>query len=250
MYAIFVGIKSQFLLDSIHEEKSFQVDPEGWSDILLPSVMVRLNGMAQEWSNRGTYTHPMAKKPETEQLLGYAPRDSTAGDLIGSFRGGFFAIICRENRHGEFHLWNNRWNAFYEFNSVERNLSASPEVDRFHEGVGCGIYLEKFEAKPSPKPPVSWYVRALGFPGTLMTWAWTGSLDSAEKPIPEIVRANSPKARKGGMHRFTLTADRKSRDCVSPDLLWTVPHLDALRKIENISVAVKNIDRDADASVQ
>lgn len=248
MYAIFVGIKSHFLLDSIHEEKSFEVDPDGWSDILLPSVMVRLNDMAQEWSERGVYTHPQVKKPETEQLLGYAPGGSTAGELIDRLNGGFFAIICRENRHGEFHLWNSRWNAFYEFNHVERNLPKSFGVDRFHER---GIYLEKYETRTlRTVSPVSWYVRTLGFPGTLLTWAWTGALDSAEKPIPELVRASSPKARKGGMHRFTLTADQKSRDCVSPDLLWTVPHLDALRKIGEIKVALKNIDRDADASVQ
>jgi hypothetical protein len=144
MYAIFVGTRDHYIMDSIYDEREFVVKPGDDIFCQNPAVMNRLSVMATDWSRDGRYIHPLTVRPETESLLGYTPGDRTASETITHFeRDGFFVMISRENRNGEIHLWNTRWSAIYEFNR------------RFDDA--------------------SWYVRTLGFPATLLTFTHDGS---------------------------------------------------------------------------
>lgn len=220
MYALFVGTKQSFILDSVYEENQMVCDP-GMPDIVLPAWRVRISQMASLWKNHGTYRFPANEQPE--QLLGYSSSDSTASDVITQMDGGFFAFCARENASGEIHLWNSRYSAVFEFNIRE---------DAIHDTFAC---------RPDDD---AWYVRTLSYPGTLDQYVWDGS-QVDDVPVinrKTILRANSPKAKALGLGRYDFYTDDLI-NAVKPQYKWSYRHLTVLREIAGHGeVMIRNID--------
>lgn len=223
MYAIFVGTKQNFLLDSVWEEDHIIEDPL-IGDGASPSFRVRIDQMIARWRNRGEYIHPQSSNSEVESLLGYSSQGGTASSMLEHFRTGFFAFVVRENAGGELHLWNSRYAAVYEFNVREDALE--------------DIFV-------LTQDRAAWYVRTLSYPGTLETWCWDGSYDTAtQKAVINrntIIRIPSEKQKRLGLHRIAVS-NPTLINCVQPNMKWTVAHLNVLRTRKGEQV-VRNLDR-------
>lgn len=224
MYAIIVGTPSGFLIDSLHEEKSF-VESE-WADgLMLPSFLDRVSQMSRMWVTEGKYFHPQELNPETEQVLGYAPQGGTASSVLTQLEDGFFVFVCRENRHGEIHFWNLRYSGVWEF-----NWRGSPEL------LNIDSSMERLKA--------SWYVRTLNLPSSLETYVWdhewfqqgpNGQREFAFDAgrVGRCLPTRSREAKAKNLIPNALFVDQKTLKCgLKPAMLWSRKHLEALRSTD------------------